>query len=470
MMRCVRGIIVGLLICCTAVEARADNFQEAARAFGDGLTEFMRTAGRPARLALVSDGADALPVSSGLVDAIEGRMAASLLDLDPPPRLIARRELAAMIGDLAATGALGQPVGNPVADLLERARDIDALAVGRYSLAGGSLRVRFRLVTRTGRILAVTPEVVTALKPGDIAPHPDALPLERVVEEIGGGLTEATLGETTLLADAILRGDGGATTDFGRYVRRALIGRLLDRTEGAVGARRPEIIDGGAAPGEDRVRFLGRYWDLGGTVALSVDLEREGRIVASWLKHVRSDSIGAIGLAPDEGLVGLAATDRLGPNPLRVSPSRGSAVFRIGEPLSLDVRLARGGWLWCFYLQSDGEVRQVLPNPGMIARRGSNWIEAGVARRLPDPARDGFRLLVSHPAGTEFLKCLATDRDVGSELPEAMRGTSLAPLPDGLKGRFVDIFRGLPDLAISEASLFLTVIDPDQAGTGGTRP
>ncbi len=451
----------------------ASDFDVAARTLGQGLAQFSATAGRPARIALFSDGAGDLPVRSGLVDGIEGAMQATLLALDNPPRIVARRELAALIADLQATGALdrpaGDPVADPVADLLARARDIDALAVGRYGLAGGRLNVRFRLVTRTGRILAVTPQMSIDLAPEDITPHQDALPLARAIAEIAAGLREASAGEAAVLADAVLRGDGGAA-EFGHYVRRALIGALLDRTEGAIGGVRPAIIDGGADAGASRVRFRGRFWDLGGTVALSVDLLRDGRIVASWLRHVRGDSIGALALAPEAGLVGLAATDRLGPNPLHLTPTRGGTVFRIGEAFSLDVRLAEGGYLWCFYRQSDGKVRQVLPNPGLLKRRGSNWIAAGIVRRLPDPARDGYRLMVSHPAGTEFLKCLATDRDVRAELPEAMRGESLEPLPVGLGGRIVDIFRGLPDTSISEASLFLTVVDPEQTRAGGIAP
>lgn len=461
-------LIAGWLSPLSGAAATTD-FDMAARTLGKGLAEFAATAGRPARIALLSDGAAELPVRSGLVDGIEGAVEATLLALDNPPRIIARRELAALIADMQSTGALDRPAGDPVAELLARARDIDVLAVGRYGLAGGKLNVRFRLVTRTGRILAVTPQLSVDLAPEDIAPHPDALPLGRAIAEIAAGLRAASAGEPAVLADAVLRGDGGAA-EFGHYVRRALIGALLDRTEGAIGGARPEIIDGGADAEASRVRFQGRFWDLGGTVALSVDLLRDGRIVESWLRHVRGDSIGALALAPEAGLVGLAATDRLGPNPLRLAPTRGGTVFRIGEALSLDVRLTEGGYLWCFYRQSDGEVRQVLPNPGLLKRRGSNWIAAGTVRRLPDPARDGYRLLISHPAGTEFLKCLATDRDVRAELPAAMRGESLDPLPVGLRGRIVDIFRGLPDISISEASLFLTVVDPEQPRTGGTDP
>ncbi|MEQ9327284.1 MAG: hypothetical protein RJQ21_08305, partial [Rhodospirillales bacterium] len=250
--------------------AAATDFDAAARTLGRGLAAFAATAGRPARIALFSDGAEDLPVRRGLVDGIEGAMQATLLALDSPPRIVARRELTALIADLQATGALDRPAGDPVADLMARARDIDALAVGRYGLAGGRLNVRFRLVTRTGRILAVTPEMSIDLAQEDIAPHQDAMPLARAITEIAAGLREASAGETAVLADAVLRGDGGAAA-FGHYVRRALIGALLDRTEGAIGGVRPAIVDGGADAGASRVRFQGRFWDLGGTVALSVD-------------------------------------------------------------------------------------------------------------------------------------------------------------------------------------------------------
>ncbi|MEQ9198841.1 MAG: DUF4384 domain-containing protein, partial [Rhodospirillales bacterium] len=123
-------------------------------------------------------------------------------------------------------------------------------------------------------------------------------------------------------------------------------------------------------------------------------------------------------------------------------------------------------YLWCFYVQADGVVRQIIPNPGLLDRRGDSWIEDGAARRLPVPQRDGFRLVASPPGGPELLKCLVTDRDVRRELPQEMQGLTLDPLPQGLSSRIVEIFRSLPNLRIAEDSLFVTVVDP--SGEGAT--
>jgi hypothetical protein len=196
---------------------------------------------------------------------------------------------------------------------------------------------------------------------------------------------------------------------------------------------------------------------------------RENEVLGVFQRQIRMDSLGGLRLVPDENFDLLTMTDDVGPPTIGLSIPGGLAVLQVGDPLMFDVRLSRAGYLWCFYIQADGLVRQVVPNPGLLNRRGDSWLDSGTDRRLPVPERDGFRLVVAPPGGPELLKCLVTDRDVRRELPQEMQGLSLDPLPPGLNGRIVEIFRSLPNLRIAEDSLFITVVDPSGEGATSVR-
>ena len=60
--------------------------------------------------------------------------------------------------------------------------------------------------------------------------------------------------------------------------------------------------------------------------------------------------------------------------------------------------------------------------------------------------------------GLELVKCFATSRDVTEELPADLQGREWRPLdPRFLGEELSDSFRNLPDTAVTEASLAITV-------------
>ena len=65
---------------------------------------------------------------------------------------------------------------------------------------------------------------------------------------------------------------------------------------------------------------------------------------------------------------------------------------------------------------------------------------------------------MGEPTGVELIKCFAVSRDVTWELPEALRGERWEPIMPSLVNKTSEVFRNLPETAISEASLKLTVL------------
>lgn len=450
------GLVLGGMVL-SSVSTAAEHVREAAAQIITGIQS--RGDIGSFRIAVTGGAKGELPVSVDVVSQMEAELVAALRALAPGLTVMSRRELPELIRDLADTGALENPVGDPIADLMAHSRRVDGLLVGRYRLEGGEVQARYRLVSMKGEILAVATVVTRPVRSADFASAFDAEALETALDGLAMKIADAIGDERRIVADMILRGDDGAATSFGSYVRSSLISRLQGINETMVGGE-PLVVLSDDGDSDDVFRIDGRFWDLGSVVALSLTLRHGSEVTASWMRHLRPDSLGNLALDLPDRLAGLIESDRIGPVALSLRWSSGLSTVTVGQPVSVDVTLSRGGYLWCFYLQSDGRMLQLYPNPAHHLRNSDNWIEGGSTRRLPDPGVDKFRLVASEPVGTELLKCIVTDRVLGGELPEALQGRSVELLPDGLQGRLVDIFRSFPGVAVSEDSLFLTVVEP----------
>ena len=138
---------------------------------------------------------------------------------------------------------------------------------------------------------------------------------------------------------------------------------------------------------------------------------------------------------------------------LRLSSVRGrDPTYRIGETLDLLIELDRDAWLYCFYLQVDGRLIKLFPN---IHHRVARLV-GGQQHKVPG-ALYPFDLDIVEPPGTELLTCFATTRNVEADLPVDLRRMEIAPLPEDVALGVAEIFRNIPDVGMTEASLTITV-------------
>jgi hypothetical protein len=161
--------------------------------------------------------------------------------------------------------------------------------------------------------------------------------------------------------------------------------------------------------------------------------------------------------------VSLFGRERLGipygPIQFDLSSDKGAEpVYRIGDKLNLELRTDRDAWIYCYYTQSDGKTMAILPNPEFWKDSFEPHFSAGVMYRMPGDDTYPFELIVSEPTGEEFIKCFAVSRDVTWELPEALRGESWGPIMPSLVKKISEVFRNLPETAISEANLKLKIL------------
>jgi Domain of unknown function (DUF4384) len=105
----------------------------------------------------------------------------------------------------------------------------------------------------------------------------------------------------------------------------------------------------------------------------------------------------------------------------------GRSAFEVGEQVFLSATISRASYLYCFLHEAGGTVMRLLPN----ATNPNALLTANQAYRIPDwmSPTPGF-IMDSTSAGTERVGCFATDDDVTAKLPELLRATPLAALPN----------------------------------------
>ncbi len=81
------------------------------------------------------------------------------------------------------------------------------------------------------------------------------------------------------------------------------------------------------------------------------------------------------------------------------------AALRPGEDVTVDFRVTRSAYVVVYDIDTNGRARLLFPT-----RRGDDgWVRAGELMRLPERG-DGYRLMVTGPAGTERIVALASDK------------------------------------------------------------
>lgn len=124
-------------------------------------------------------------------------------------------------------------------------------------------------------------------------------------------------------------------------------------------------------------------------------------------------------------------------------------VFNYGDHLEFSVVLNRDAWLNCFYFQADGKVLQLYPNPYVdeVFR-----FEAGETYDMPSAEFFPFQVRLAPPAGEEVVVCFASEDNLTTELPEALRGETNGPLPPTIADDIPRIFHALAgdNLAVAE--------------------
>ena len=175
----------------------------------------------------------------------------------------------------------------------------------------------------------------------------------------------------------------------------------------------------------------------------------------TWRNWVRASSLPpAIALRPS-GDFGPWENNVIGPIGFQLSSAHGkNPLYRIRENLHLLVQTNRSAWLYCFYVQADGSVIRIFPNK---YRRDAR-ITGETLQKIPGDYLPFDFPFIGNP-GIELVKCFATTRDVERDMPLVFGYPAFSPLSIDLAAQVPIVFRKIPGVGVSEASLVITLVE-----------
>ena len=426
---------------------------------------------------------DEIPISKEIADDFNGELLAELVrQMGGTYEFVAREALKALIQDMAETGALEDAAGDPISAVLKSAQNIDVLIVGQMRLLGDAVKLSYKAVSVDGRILAATRPRNIALRREEADITAARLTLDQAIRVAVRYLSDRASAMEELRLGGIRFQSSGVQPPFGRYLEGRVSGALQDAftniiTNSKLVVRRAELgvgqfttMRGLEVKGKDLKRenfeldpgiyvLSGSYWDFGRSVEIRLSLKNARGETISWSDRVRRDSLpGNVALRPPGDFGQMTENDGLGPIAFHLTTPRGKdPAYRIGEKLNLLIRTDRDAWVYCFYLQADGNMIQIFPNPHYWTVFEEPLLQGNRLHTIPGETTFPFDLVLGEPAGMELIKCFATTRDVTNDLPQELQGRSLDPRPKSIEARLSKIFRDLRDAGTTEASLVITL-------------
>lgn len=107
------------------------------------------------------------------------------------------------------------------------------------------------------------------------------------------------------------------------------------------------------------------------------------------------------------------------------NPMVGRTAFEVGEQVFVSAALSRAAYLYCFYVDGQGRLLRLLPNP----THPNALVSGELSLRVPDwmSPLPGFIMDATSP-GTEGLVCYASGRDLAGQLGTIASASAFLPL------------------------------------------
>lgn len=178
---------------------------------------------------------------------------------------------------------------------------------------------------------------------------------------------------------------------------------------------------------------IGAYQDANGLQANGrIDFDLYASLISGDLALARKPDTekGANRFTP-------AAAPVARPVELLVSTERGTQPrYRVGEALRFSLRSSRDAFAYCYYRDGAGTIARIFPN----RFQPNALVAANATIEVPGPGA-GFEIVFDRPMAQEEVLCVASDVELGLQLPPALKTQDLAPLPVKSLDEIVEAFR-----------------------------
>ncbi len=155
---------------------------------------------------------------------------------------------------------------------------------------------------------------------------------------------------------------------------------------------------------------------------------------------------------------GKAAIDAVNDKPPKITVllSNRDGEYRVGQNMSYAMYTDRQAYVYCYYQDVRGQVTQVYPNP----LQRSQPMRGNANTQVPDMSNPQSFVIEFDTMGREEVACFATDQEVITKLPPALRGPALQPLMgvrslDEMQKAFGTALGGEAKFAVSRKHWFI---------------
>lgn len=418
-----------------------------------------------------------IPVAETSARRIYDEITASLVDRAPRcMSVLDSVGVGAIMTYLHRSGSLAENGGNVIAALTGNHEGVDVVVFPDLYIQNGSLVLTMRSVeTKTGRTVA---QIAPVILEGDYlataaadAAQPLDLALKEAATLFGQFLTKA--GE--LQVEGMYFEESGAQPAAGRAIMDGLLAQLSDNRKASTGdiikTRGIKLVvnDGAKTSAaevnaEEMARKLGqpllsgRYWVLDKALDVGLTLTLPEGAPVVWRGRIREADLGGLEVRPQNPTV-MAAVMQETSLVFDVATERGQApVYRPGERLQLILRSGQNASVYCYYVDSQQKVFPILPYASDQVQSGRNRVQAGVAVRFPDPARDPIDLQFDdNTLGEEMVACFASEEDISAMLDPSLVPGSVKPVPLLSLPQLRTMFQRIGADKIAESSVTVTL-------------
>jgi hypothetical protein len=136
-----------------------------------------------------------------------------------------------------------------------------------------------------------------------------------------------------------------------------------------------------------------------------------------------------------------------------LSTSRGpQPAYRVGEMTTVRIQPTEDAYVYCYYQDSNSKVSRIFPN----RFQPDALVLARALLEVPPGGGNSF-FIEFDKVGGEIIACLASNLEVGLNLPEALKAQDLEPLPVSNIDDVVTAFRAIGGPRINEARMTIEV-------------
>jgi len=391
-------------------------------------------------------------------------------------RIMSRDSLKALIENMIETGRMDSADNDAISAILD-SNQVDALIVGRIERIGDELTLSYEAVNTNSQTLA---QAMPRRLPwrSEYGRNLDARMKDAAVQDAVRKLAKSA-GELRILRLGGIRYEAsGELTEFSFYLEdglsvafkthyaNALSGKKIrvERVElstdqlnamRSIELSEKDLRDENLGAKDGAYTLTGTYWVQGAVIEVHLSLTAPGGGSIGWKGGVLASDIGNVVMRPKGDFGVWRRKDGMGPVKFTLTTDNGrDPVYRVGEKMNLLIQTDRDVWLHCYYLQQNGKVFQIFPNPFQKEAK----IEGGRLYTIPGQ-RFPFEFNIMPPAGKELVKCFALSSDVADQLPPEFAQDEFAPLPPAMKHELPNLFRALAGVAMNEASTVINVVE-----------